>query len=386
MLLKKFRSGSIIKLITLMLSLTLIPSAFASDTSNSTCPLGKAFKVAVFQAGSYGDFQKVFRQTTIALQKKDLIKGPLLDPTFTHDKEGVYERFSKDSQGGCIEFVSDGFYNGLWNSEYTQDLANELKERVKNTQDISMIWALGTVAGQLLADSSLGIPVLVMTPTDPERSGIVGPGEFSDKENVHAQKEVNRYDSELRLFYNIFKFEDLGVIIDSNPDNHAGQAVPVIRNLAHEKRFYLIECQGDIIGDDPKLTQSEFSKCAKYLSSQVDAVYIPMGNGASPTNFYEQIKPLLDHKIPVFSQSGESEVEMGALMALSNSDLQASGEFEANVIEQLVQGKKAHEISEYYYAPLNLCLNLESARLIGYKPDFELLVGVDKVYQTIKRP
>ena len=362
MLLKKFRSGSIIKLITLMLSLTLIPSAFASDTSNSTCPLGKAFKVAVFQAGSYGDFQKVFRQTTIALQKKDLIKGPLLDPTFTHDKEGVYERFSKDSQGGCIEFVSDGFYNGLWNSEYTQDLANELKERV------------------------LGIPVLVMTPTDPERSGIVGPGEFSDKENVHAQKEVNRYDSELRLFYNIFKFEDLGVIIDSNPDNHAGQAVPVIRNLAHEKRFYLIECQGDIIGDDPKLTQSEFSKCAKYLSSQVDAVYIPMGNGASPTNFYEQIKPLLDHKIPVFSQSGESEVEMGALMALSNSDLQASGEFEANVIEQLVQGKKAHEISEYYYAPLNLCLNLESARLIGYKPDFELLVGVDKVYQTIKRP
>ena len=114
-----------------MLSLTLIPSAFASDTSNSTCPLGKAFKVAVFQAGSYGDFQKVFRQTTIALQKKDLIKGPLLDPTFTHDKEGVYERFSKDSQGGCIEFVSDGFYNGLWNSEYTQDLANRLWWRIK---------------------------------------------------------------------------------------------------------------------------------------------------------------------------------------------------------------------------------------------------------------
>ena len=198
---------------------------------------------------------------------------------------------------------------------------------------------------------------------------------------------MNRYESELRLFYNTFKFKNLGVIIDDNPINQPGQAVPIIRKLSQELKFNLIECKGPVIGDNHAKTQSAFSTCALNLAANdaVDAVYIPMGNGASPDNFYYQIKPLIDRKLPIFSQTGENEVQMGALMALSNADLQASGEFEARVIERIVKGEKPEMISQYYYAPLNLCLNLETARLIDFKPSFDLLIGVDLVFDRIKK-
>ena len=364
-----------------LLSFTAFPA------QSTQCSLGKAYKVAVFQAGSYSDFQKVFRQTTLALQRNGFINGELIDRNFLLDKNNSFQKMAQKTHGGCIEFVEDGFYDGYWDHDKAKDLADTLKNRIKSSNDISMVWALGTVAGQMLTDSSLNVPVLVMTPTDPESSGIIGPGEFSNKKNIHVQKEMNRYESELRLFYNTFKFKNLGVIIDDNPINQPGQAVPIIRKLSQELKFNLIECKGPVIGDNHAKTQSAFSTCALNLAANdaVDAVYVPMGNGASPDNFYYQIKPLIDRKLPIFSQTGENEVQMGALMALSNADLQASGEFEARVIERIVKGEKPEMISQYYYAPLNLCLNLETARLIDFKPSFDLLIGVDLVFDRIKK-
>ncbi|WP_295483745.1 hypothetical protein, partial [uncultured Succinatimonas sp.] len=217
--------------------------SFAAFSAQSTqCSLGNAYKVAVFQAGSYSDFQKVFRQTTLALQRNGFINGELIDRNFLLDKNNSFQKMAQKTHGGCIEFVEDGFYDGYWDHDKAKELADTLKNRIKSSNDISMVWALGTVAGQMLTDSSLNVPVLVMTPTDPESSGIIGPGEFSNKKNIHVQKEMNRYESELRLFYNTFKFKNLGVIIDDNPINQPGQAVPIIRKLSQELKFNLIEC------------------------------------------------------------------------------------------------------------------------------------------------
>ncbi len=382
----KILKDSFIFLIISFLLFTANPLQADTGSTAARCPY-HSYKVAVFQAGSYTDYQKVFIQTVIALQNKGLLSGAPFTSTFIHDQDNNFQRLAKDTAGGCIEFLSDGLYNGSWDSDLISVLADDLKTRVIEHGDVDMIWALGTVAGRLFADGSLDIPVLVMTPTDPESSGIIGPGNFSGRPNVHVQKEVNRYNSELRLFYNIFKFGNLGIIIDSDDDNLPGQAVPVIRELASELNFKVTECRGEVIGSDVKRTQAEFSRCVRQLAdnTDVEAVYIPMGNGASSSDFYSQIKPLIERKIPTFSQSGEAEVMMGALMALSNADLQASGEFEADVIEAVVKGRKPEELSQYYYAPLMLCLNLETARALDFKPDFSLLRVVDLVYEGTQK-
>ena len=87
--------------------------SFAAFSAQSTqCSLGKAYKVAVFQAGSYTDFQKVFRQTTLALQRNGFINGELIDRNFLLDKNNSFQEMAQKTQGGCIEFVEDGFYDG----------------------------------------------------------------------------------------------------------------------------------------------------------------------------------------------------------------------------------------------------------------------------------
>lgn len=359
----------------------------AADPSLPDQCQGRTLKVATFQAGSYVDFQKVFRQTARALQQAGLIKaeGSPLNADYKVDAEGAYAALVKSSRGGCVEFVENGFYDGKWVASDIDRKERDLKARIRDTDDISMVWALGTIAGQRFADSSLGIPVLVMTTTDAENSGIIGRGEFSDRPNIHVQKEVDRYASELRMFYNVFRFFNLGVILDDDPENLAGQAWPAIERLSEEQGFDVTACRGPVIDEDLSKAQTAFTQCVRELAANedVDAVYLPVGNGASPDGFYAQIKPLIDRKIPTFSQSGENEVRMGALMALSTSDFVDSGNFEAYVIAEILKGKKPEEISQYYYAPLSLCLNLETARRIGWKPDFEMLIAVDSVFQDI---
>lgn len=381
MLMKKATALNVLAYCLMALSVSLTLSAARADES---CPFGQRQRVAVFQAGSFADFQKVFRQTALALQNDGYIKREApLNLGFTHDAPGAFAALSDKSAGGCIEFVRDGLYDGAWDPVRIDERERALRERLKERGDIDMIWALGTVAGQRLADSSLKTKVLVMTATDPESGGIVGPGEFSDKPFVHAQKERERYRSELKMFYQTFHFKRLGIIIDDEESNHAGQAVPVIRDVAREYGFALNTCQKDVVGNDPETAHAAFSQCCQELATNSDAVYLPNGMGADVNNLYAQIKPLIDAKIPTFSQTGAIEVENGVLLSLSDVELMASGRFEANVVKHIVAGKKPEEISQYYYAPLNLALNLHTAKLIEWKPDFEVLIAVDRVYQNI---
>ena len=358
----------------------LVDKAWAEDE----CSFGHRQRVAVYQAGAYADFQKVFRQTALALQRDGYINAKVpLSIIYTHDTAGAYAALSEASQGGCIEFVKDGLYDGNWEPALIDAKEQALRERIRKVGDIDMVWALGSIAGQRFADSSLHTNVLVMTATDPESAGIIGPGEYSDKPFIHAQKERDRYSSELRMFYQIFHFKRLGIIIDDEESNHAGQAVPVIRDVARDLGFALNTCQKDVISADAKVAHEAFAQCCLELAENSDAVYLPYGMGADLNNLYSQLKPLIDAKIPTFSQTGALEVENGVLLSLADIELIESGRFEANVVEEIVHGKKPEEISQYYFAPLNLALNLHTAKLIEWKPDFDVLIAVDRVYQSI---
>ena len=359
----------------------------AASAGAGNCPFGRTLKVAVYQPGTYIDFQKVFLQTALALSADGYLNaGSVLEPDFAFDAGDNYRRLALETKGGCFEFLPDGFYNGRWHGTDVDDKAAELKARVKTKGDVDLIWALGTVGGLQFADSTLGVPVMVMTPSDPESAGIIGPGEFSDKPNIHVQKEINRTKNELTMFHRIFKFKNLGIIIDDDPENWAGQSLPALEETSKELGVNLVRCTGPVIDTDVKKAQQAYSKCIVELAGKCDAVYLSLGNGASPDDLFSQIKPLIDRQIPTFSQAGGSEVQAGALLSLSDMDLRESGAFEARVAEAIYQGRKPEQISQYYYAPLNLNLNLETARLIDWKPDFELLMAIDQVYQTIKRP
>lgn len=362
---------------------SLIGSAAASEDAKN-CPLGKTYKVAVAEGGSYIDFQRVFRHMVRALQSQNIINGELLPLDYLFDEGDNYQKLAQISKGGCIEFVADGLYNANWQNSEREKIRHDLTHRILNKDDIDMLWAFGTNAGIDFAKGNLDIPVLVITPSDPEAAGIISKGEFSNRKNVHVQKEIDRYSSELHMFKNIFNFKTLGTLIDDEEENQKAQAFDVIRNFAEENNIELKVCKGDITTKDSDTAHQEYSRCILELSqANVDAVYLTVSTGADLKGFFKQIKPLIENRIPTFSQSGIYEVKQGSLMALSEDDMVESGQFEADVVMQILNGKKPEEISQYYNAPLTLAINLKTASLLDWKPPFEILVAVDTVFESI---
>lgn len=343
----------------------------------------KNLRVAVVQAGFFGDYGKVFRNMCFTLAN-DGYFNPINDIPLEFTAGDTYQNIAKISKNGCIELLEDGLYDGKWDENLILKTTNDLKDRIKNKKDVDLVWAFGTVAGKNFADSSLNVPVMVITPTDAESAGIIGLGEFSDKKNIHVQKEKNRYKSELLIFHDLFKFKNLGIVIDSDPKQQLSQAINIIEEVSKLKNFNIVSCMGPVFAEATDNKLDTLKRCSMELANKdIDAFYLPVGCETTD-EFYSCIKPLIDKGIPTFSQLGDSQVAYGMLLSLSDSDMTEAGAFEAKVVEQIYNGKKPHEISQYYYAPLNLALNLQTAKTIGWKPNFEMLIAVDKIFQTIK--
>ena len=364
----------------------LFQAAHASDAldGSGSCPGGRALRVALAEAGPFHDFQRVFAHMLAELARKGLVRAAPPADNLVFDDPSAYKEISRLSQGGCVVFPEDALYNANWDPKAREAMKDSLKERIARRGDIDLVVAFGTKSGLDFKDGIPGAAVMVATPTDPEASGITGQGEYSSAKGVHVQKEPGRYLTELKMFHEIFGFKTLGVILDDDEEGRRSQAAEAIDEFASQSGVKLVKCQGDVITQDLEKAHAEFSRCCIELSrSGAGAVYLTYGNGADPENLYSQIKPLINQKIPTFSQSGLSEVRAGSLMALSDGDLEASGRFEAQVLAKIASGTPPEQISEYYHAPLMLGLNLKTASLIGWKPPFDRLIAVDVVFSAI---
>lgn len=352
----------------------------------SKCPQGKKWRVAVNQSGNFNDFSKVFKGMTIALMEDNLIKTypPIYNADFDYSAPGEFDKLAQATKGGCMEFVECSFHNYNWDRKGVYEDKLTYKQQIANGQ-INMIWTFGTITGLYYADSTLGIPVLVIDSTSPEGAGIIGPGDYSDKPNIHVQKDRTRYMAEVVLFHNLLKFKRMGILIDNTKDNQSGQDIFEIRSLAKNMGFELVPCYGDIMGRNLKQADADFKRCLKELSQEkLDALFLTLVYRPKEPLF-PLIKPFIDRGIPIYSQYGDEDVRAGALLSLSESDMIHASLFEANVVKQIViDGKKPEEISQIFHAPLSISFNMHTARLIEWQPSFEALIAIDNVYSIIE--
>ncbi|MBP3729997.1 MAG: hypothetical protein J6I40_00830 [Mailhella sp.] len=92
------------------------------------------------------------------------------------------------------------------------------------------------------------------------------------------------------------------------------------------------------------------------------------------------IDPVIDAGLPSFSQAGPDSVEYGVLMSLAQANFTDIGQFEADSIAAVINGKKPREVSQIFEPELGLAINLQTAMSIGWNPPLEILAAVDKIY------
>ncbi len=348
----------------------------------------KKWRLAFVQNGSFSEFKILTRYLLLKLYDDGYIDLPE-DLPFEFDFDDpeiwkVMSEYTMASKKSCVVLLPDGLYNANWNESIWEQTSENLRNRLQETKDIDLLVGLGVATGIKFADSSFGIPIVIADAASPEAAGVIGPGKFSTKPLVHVQKYPKRVSMALKNYYNIFKFKKMGLITDVNEKYRAMQSFDVIKSVVNELGVEFVYCIGDLNSREPGFGQVEFARCRdELINAGVDTLYLPPFNGTTEKGFFKLIHPLVDRDIIVISESRIYEVEKGALISLVETSIEDSGRFEATVIERILDGEKPEEINQYYHTNLAFALNLKTARMVDWKPSFELLMSVEYLFDTI---
>ncbi len=341
-------------------------------------------RIAYVEGGEYVDYPLILNATIQELENLGLIENGYannLPDKFT-SKE-VWDWASENAGGDTIEFVKNAYYTADWDTKVQNQNIENLKARIKDKDDIDLIFAFGTQAGIDVTKHINNVNIMNFSTTDPIGSGISQSVDDSGSDFIHAKIEPERYLNQIALFYNIFQFDQLGICYEDSDEGKALIAYHEILKASKLYKFELIEGKMPVVENDIAGNIQARIDCHTALASEVDAMYLTFGLAGERNHMVELLAPFIDKRVPTFAQTGPADVKHGALLSMASANFNDMGAFEAFVIKQIIDGKKPREISQVYQGNTSLALNISMAFAIGWDLPFELLAAVDEIYEEI---
>ena len=362
--------------LTLALCLSPITSAAVNQETS------KKFRIIYVEGGPFSNFQRIFQGLCVKLQHLKLVQnGDVPIPRHTASLEPMWQWMVEHARGQHIEFLADGFYSANYDEKKLYEMFNAIQQRIAEQNDVDAILVFGTWAGKYVSKLDLSVPVIVSSVTDPILAGIVPSEDDSGKDNLVAVVNKDRYARHVELFANIFGFHTLGIAYEDTETGRNSIALPQIEKAASHMGIKIVRCTDmfDIGNED--LAAESLTACHRDLVRKgADAVYVTYNMGISDKSMPAILAPLLDAKIPTFSQRGGDEVDQGVLLGLAQSNDLAEGAYSAQLLSRIMAGEPARRLPQLYIEPINLQFNQETAKRIGWKPTLEVLMAVDDIY------
>ncbi len=368
-------------LILVAITLSFAISAYCDNAEFPVTPKlhkGKKWRLAYLEGGPYHENVYTLKAVIDALADIGWLE-PVNYPrsTYTDDCESLWSYLVHNTKSRYLEFVSDAFWNGNYDEKIRQELRKRIVRRFNTKKDIDLLIAMGTLAGQDMANDSHSVPTFVFASNDPIASGIVSSAKYSGLDHVHAQVEPNRYKRQIELFHSIFQFKTLGIAHGKGVAGRSYAAVEDIEKAAKKKGFQVSYCHSkDDILDLDEAHQSVVS-CYTKLSKKVDAIYITAQRGIILDNLQGALKPTFKHKIPTFSQSNFGDVERGVLMSISQASLKNIARFHAQNIAMTFNGAQPGKLNQIFSDPIRVAINFKTLETLARKDLF------DKIYKIL---
>ncbi|MCI5158180.1 MAG: hypothetical protein D3906_07005, partial [Candidatus Electrothrix sp. AUS1_2] len=296
----------------------------ADEQTGPVSKQGKKWRIGYLEGNEKDEYAEYLRALVKGLMELNWVQ-PISIPR-SPDSSVVWHWISSNVRSDYLEFVDDAYWSGGQDEELRA--ANKLAviERLNTAGDLDLMIAMGTYAGEDLADDLHSTATIVMDASNPLESKIVRDAEFSGRRHIHALVEPHRYKDQLELFHRIIGFKTLGIVYVDTPEGRAFAAVDDAEEVAARLQFSLKPC---VIPPDTPDVPQQVVRCYETLAPKIDALYMTSHFGIEPENMQAVIKPLLEHHIPSFSQTGDQEVEYGALMSLNRPDYADVGMFQA---------------------------------------------------------
>jgi len=371
-------------LISAVLILTFACAAWASNT-DLTSPVANGkekWRIAYMEGGAYGNFQWNLKALILGLRQLDWVQIPdEFENTAFPDEKSMWEWLGQNAKSDFLEFVQDAFWSANWDKAKRLSNKEEAIARLSGKHDIDLVIALGTWAGQDLANDRHSTTVVVLQSADPVRAGIVKSAEYSGMAHIFAHCDPDRYKRQIKFFHSVVQFSKLGVAFEDTPDGRIYVSMKDILEVCGELGVDVVECHTITNTSDRSLAFESYKACHERLAREVDAMYITNSASVAPGTLPSLVQPFIVNKIPTLAQMGYDAVRYGALLGVGQGDHKPIGLFYARTISQLLHGAKAGSLPQIFAAPLYFALNMDTAKAIGFTPPAKLL-GISVVIQN----
>ena len=296
----------------------------------------------------------------------------------------IWDYVVKNARSDYLEFAADAYWSADWTNEKREFIREKILKRLNNKKDIDFIIAMGTWAGQDLANNHHQTPTMAVSVSDAVRSGISATAEDSGRDHVHAKCDPTRDIRQIRLFHRLAKFKKLGVVFENTPEGKTYAALDDIYKVAEERRFSVVTCEAPISEVDQKTSTDSIIRCHQKFAQEVDAVYVTVHPGIDKKYMNELVAPFVANKIPTWSQRGPEEVKKGLLFSISKGGFKAVGRYHAEVMARVFNGEKPRHVNQIFEDPRLIAVNKKMAAMIGFIIPNSLMRIAGEVYETIE--
>ena len=199
-----------------------LPAFAAVKDDFSTTPKtnnGKKWRIGYYEGGEYIDYQKIFTETIKGLMKLGWIEPAKLPPQKGEQTKDLWDWLATKAKSKYLHFVKDAHYSANWDDKLREKTAKKVIKRLTEKKDIDLIIAMGTWAGQDLANNNHSTPTEVVSASDPVAAGIIKSVEDSGYDHVHAQIDPYRFERQVRVFHDIIGFKKMGIFYEDTVAN-----------------------------------------------------------------------------------------------------------------------------------------------------------------------
>lgn len=345
---------------------------------------GSKWQIGYLQGGNYGSYQRSLVALVEGLMRLGwIVTSPLPTLPDTKDTKQLWQWLAHKASSDFIQFKEDSWYSAEWDKSKRLLIKEQLLDHLNSAGDIDLMLAMGTWAGQDLANNDHHIPTIVGSTTDPIASKIIISAENSGFKHILAKVDPERHKRQVNLFHKIFRFKTLGIVYEESAEGRGFSGVNSVYMVAEKERFKVIKCEVNFTETGQKQLEQEVAECYNSLSDKVDAVYIVRNPGVNLTTLPKILAPLIAKKIPTFSQGLSDEVAHGVLLSISLADFSYIGDFYARTIARVFNGAEPGQLTQQFQNPPKIAINLKTAQQIGYDPSVDIVGAADEIYTEI---
>jgi ABC-type uncharacterized transport system substrate-binding protein len=377
--------GAVAVFLTFSVGLAADPEEYA--TAPKRKPNGEKWRIGYLEGGPFVNYQLYLKEIVGALGELGWVQGALIPPQRDQeDTSRMWAWIAANIKSDYLEFVADAHYSAKWDKALREKIKAKLLRRLSQKKDIDFMLAMGTWAGQDLANNQHAVPTTVISCSDACAANIVKSVADSGYDHLHARLDPRRYQTQVAIFHDIIGFKRLGVAYENTVAGKSYAAIDDVEKVAKEREFELVRCYAVSDVADPKVAADALLRCHEQLAPKIDAMYLTTHSALKPRNLPSLLAPLNKNKIPTFSQAGSRDVRYGVLLSLAtaSASFKYAARFHAEVMAKIFNGAKPRALDQVYESPPKIAINLVTAQTIEWDPPVDILGAADEIYQEIE--